>query len=252
MSTGGKKRIRSTRVAPLELPPSRFERAIMALQRVDVLLRLMMCFATATAIWGISSAWAPAFTFRAGYVPARHPVETFAQALRAIGEPIHGRTADEISMADLLGQLFAYTEVFDMETRPELLNLQKTMVVVEGVARGLDPALNLWTAAEPIAREWVEANTGAAGAMKEARAGAGELGRAIAALPGLLQQAERAAGVIAGMGQAGGLKLDDVSIARLAEANARRTRSGRIALWIAALALAVLATVAAAVFVLPG
>lgn len=71
MSTGGKKRIRSTRVAPLELPPSRFERAIMALQRVDVLLRLMMCFATATAIWGISSAWAPAFTFRANYVPAR-------------------------------------------------------------------------------------------------------------------------------------------------------------------------------------
>ena len=83
--------------------------------------------------------------FDAGYVPPHHSVEVFAQAMRAIGEPIHGRTAEEISMADLLGQLFAYTEVFDMETRPELILLQKTMVVVEGVARGLDPSLNMWT-----------------------------------------------------------------------------------------------------------
>ena len=96
-----------------------------------------------------------AIHFEAGYVPPHHSVEVFAQAMRAIGEPIHGRTAEEISMADLLGQLFAYTEVFDMETRPELLLLQKTMVVVEGVARSLDPALNMWTAAEPIAREWM-------------------------------------------------------------------------------------------------
>ena len=82
---------------------------------------------------------AAAVHFEAGYVPAHHPVAVFAQAMRAIGEPIHGRTADEISMADLLGQLFAYTEVFDMQTRPELILLQKTMVVVEGVARSLDP-----------------------------------------------------------------------------------------------------------------
>src|SRR6476661_10957994 len=75
--------------------------------------------------------------FEAGYVPPHQSVELFAQAMRAIGEPIHGRTAAEISMADLLGQLFAYTDVFDMQTRPELLLLQKTMVVVEGVARSL-------------------------------------------------------------------------------------------------------------------
>ena len=92
--------------------------------------------------------------FDAGYVPDHQSVAVFAQAMRAIGEPIHGRTADEISMADLLGQLFAYTDVFDMQTRPELILLQKSMVIVEGVARSLDPALNIWTAAEPIAREW--------------------------------------------------------------------------------------------------
>ena len=107
--------------------------------------------------------------FWAGYVPPHHPVAVFAQALRAIGEPIHGRTAEEISMADLLGQLFAYTEVFDMQTRPELILLQKSMVIVEGVARALDPSLNLWTAAEPVAKQWVEDNLGVRGQIRKAR-----------------------------------------------------------------------------------
>ena len=77
--------------------------------------------------------------FEAGYVPAVHSVDDFAQALRAIGEPIHGQAASDISMARLLGLLFEITDVFDMQTREELLFLQKTMVVVEGVARRLDP-----------------------------------------------------------------------------------------------------------------
>ncbi|MGH6783233.1 MAG: 2-polyprenylphenol 6-hydroxylase, partial [Sphingomicrobium sp.] len=82
--------------------------------------------------------------FEAGYVPRHHSVEDFAQAIRAIGEPIHNRTAQEISMAKLLTLLFEVTALFDMETRPELLLLQKTMVVVEGVARGFDPKLDIW------------------------------------------------------------------------------------------------------------
>jgi ubiquinone biosynthesis protein len=182
--------------------------------------------------------------FWAGYVPPHHPVEVFAQALRAIGEPIHGRTAEEISMADLLGQLFAYTEVFDMEARPELINLQKTMVVVEGVARGLDPSLDIWSAAEPIAREWVESNLGPAGALKDAREGAGEVGRLLAQAPGLLADAERLAGSLAAMAR-GGIRLDEQTLARLAAEEARRTRSGRAALWLAAAALAVIALLAA-------
>jgi ubiquinone biosynthesis protein len=173
--------------------------------------------------------------FWAGYVPPQHPVEVFAQALRAIGEPIHGRTAEEISMADLLGQLFAYTDVFDMETRPELINLQKTMVVVEGVARGLDPGLNIWTAAEPIAREWIESNLGAAGALKDAREGAGEMGKLASQLPSILADAERVFTAMAETAR-GGVRLDDASIARLAAEEARRTRSGRMALWVLALA----------------
>ena len=73
----------------------------------------------------------------------------FAQALRAIGEPIMDRTAEEISMARLLTQLFEVTGQFDMQTQPQLLLLQKTMVVVEGVARTLNPELNMWTRRSP-------------------------------------------------------------------------------------------------------
>lgn len=178
--------------------------------------------------------------FEAGYVPPHHDVEVFAQAMRAIGEPIHGRTADEISMADLLGQLFAYTEVFDMETRPELIMLQKSMVIVEGVARSLDPELNLWTAAEPVAREWMESNLGAAGALREAREGAGEMGRVVAGLPAVLAQAERTALAFGDMTRSG-FKLDDDTLDKLAKREAQATRGKSIALWIGALSLAALA-----------
>ena len=115
--------------------------------------------------------------FEAGYVPPHHSVENFAQAIRAIGEPIHNRTAEDISMAKLLTLLFEVTGLFDMRTRPELLLLQKTMVVVEGVARSLDPKLDMWTAAEPVVREWIERNLGPVGRLEDAAEGAGEIGR---------------------------------------------------------------------------
>jgi len=181
-----------------------------------------------------------AIHFEAGYVPPHQSVELFAQAMRAIGEPIHGRTAQEISMADLLGQLFAYTEVFDMQTRPELLLLQKTMVVVEGVARSLDPELNIWSAAEPIAKEWIEANYGVAGRLREAGEGAEVLGKVMAEVPRLLEQAERTALALADMAR-GGLRLDDDTVQRLAAAQARQGRWTRAALWVGALALAAIA-----------
>jgi ubiquinone biosynthesis protein len=181
--------------------------------------------------------------FWAGYVPPHHPVEVFAQALRAIGGPIHGRTAEEISMADLLGQLFAYTEVFDMQTRPELILLQKTMVVVEGVARGLDPGLNMWTAAEPIARQWIEDNLGSIGRLREAGEGASEIGKVLANLPALLTQGQQTAVALNEMAK-GGFRLDEDTVRAIAREEARRTRWGRVALWIGALSLALLALLA--------
>ena len=178
--------------------------------------------------------------FWAGYVPPHHPVEVFAQALRAIGEPIHGRTAEEISMADLLGQLFAYTDVFDMETRPELILLQKSMVIVEGVGRSLDPSINLWAAAEPVAKSWIEENLGVAGRIKDAGEGATTIGKVLADLPDLLLSAQHAATGLAGMAR-NGLRLDAESVRALAREEARHNRWTRLGIWIGALSLLAIA-----------
>ena len=185
--------------------------------------------------------------FDAGYVPPHHSVEVFAQAMRAIGEPIHGRTADEISMADLLGQLFAYTEVFDMQTRPELILLQKSMVIVEGVARGLDPSLDMWTAAEPIARGWIEDNLGLSGRIRDAGEGAEVLGRVLADVPRVLEKAEKAALALAETSR-DGWRLDDATVERLAAAGSGPRRWHTAALWLVALSLA---AIAAAAWLLP-
>jgi ubiquinone biosynthesis protein len=174
--------------------------------------------------------------FWAGYVPPHHDVAVFAQAMRAIGEPIHGRTASEISMADLLGQLFAYTDVFDMETRPELILLQKSMVIVEGVARELDPELNLWVAAEPVAKEWMERNLGPMGRLREAGTGATEIGKVLADLPQLMQSAERATLALGEMSKTG-MRLDPEAVRQFAQQTRGSSGWTTAALWVGALSL---------------
>ena len=93
--------------------------------------------------------------FRAGYVPAHHDRSAFAQALRAVGEPVFGRSASQVSMSRVLIQLFEITALFDMHLRPELVLLQKTMMTVEGVARRIDPECDIWSAADPVVRRWI-------------------------------------------------------------------------------------------------
>ena len=98
--------------------------------------------------------------FEAGYVPVSHGVEEFAQALRSIGEPVFGVEADNVSMARLLAHLFEVTERFGMQTRTELILLQRTMVVAEGVARTLDSRLILWEVAKPVVEKYIWENMG--------------------------------------------------------------------------------------------
>lgn len=105
--------------------------------------------------------------FEAGYVPQGQDVDAFAQALRSIGEPIFGQDASQISMARLLAHLFEVTEQFGMETRTELILLQRTMVVVEGVGRSLDPELNLWESAKPIVERYIKTNIGPLAAARD-------------------------------------------------------------------------------------
>jgi len=104
--------------------------------------------------------------FEAGYVPADKSVGDFAQALRSVGEPIHGKSASDVSMGRLLLQLLDFTHTFGMQLRPELVLLQKTMVQVEGVARTIDPGHDIWSAAEPVVKDWISQNLGPAGAAK--------------------------------------------------------------------------------------
>ncbi|GLK54852.1 ubiquinone biosynthesis protein [Methylopila capsulata] len=149
--------------------------------------------------------------FEAGYVPADQSVDEFARALRAIGEPIHSRTADQISMAKLLTLLFEVTELFQMQTRPELLMLQKTMVVVEGVARSLDPKLDMWATAAPVVREWLERNLGPIGIAETAVEELRQLVRGLGAVPELLLRIERTSIELEEVVR-GGLSYSDESI----------------------------------------
>jgi ubiquinone biosynthesis protein len=96
--------------------------------------------------------------FQAGYVPKHHNIHRFALALRSIGEPIFGKSANEISMARFLGDLFTITESFDMETRQELILLQKNLVTIEGTVRTLDPHIDIWQLMSPILEGWVRGN----------------------------------------------------------------------------------------------
>ena len=105
--------------------------------------------------------------FEAGYVPMDRDVEGFANALRAVGEPIFGMDAANISMGKLLAYLFEVTERFGMETRTELILLQRTMVVVEGVARSLSPNINIWKTAKPIVENYIRKSIGPKAILKD-------------------------------------------------------------------------------------
>ncbi len=126
--------------------------------------------------------------FEAGYVPADRDVGAFAQALRAIAEPIHGQDVSNISMARLLAQLLETSERFGMETRTELILLQRTMVVVEGVARSLDPRTNMWEAARPVVEGWIRTNLGPAQIARDVRRTLEVVLRLGPRLPGLAEE----------------------------------------------------------------
>ena len=130
--------------------------------------------------------------FDIGYVPKTQSVDDFALALRSIGEPLQGRSARDISMAKVLGQLFQTTELFQMQARPELVLLQKSMVLVEGVSRALDPDLNIWTVAEPVVGDFVRREAGPLGRLEDLKERAEVAIETIGRLPSLVSRAEAA------------------------------------------------------------
>jgi len=170
--------------------------------------------------------------FDAGFVPQGESVEGFTQACRSIGEPLLGKPLDQISVARLLSQLFEITQQFNMETQPQLLLLQKTMMLAEGLGRSLDPTVNMWGLARPLIEDWMRIHRSP---PARAALAAVELARGLERLPGILIDLEKAVGELA----SGGLRLHPDTVR--AVIGSRESGLGiALPIWLAALALLVL------------
>jgi ubiquinone biosynthesis protein len=174
--------------------------------------------------------------FAAGYVPRRRSIDAFTQACRSIGEPILGRPLNEISIARLLAQLFHVTEEFEMETQPQLLLLQKTMVLVEGVGRRLDPDVNIWSLSRPLVETWMRDNRGPEAQLRQR---IDNFVEALDQVPRLLRNLDKLIGDWAQEG----VILHAESLATQAAHRARLLPLLVVPLWIAAAALVAIAAV---------
>ncbi|MDE1916381.1 MAG: 2-polyprenylphenol 6-hydroxylase [Sphingomonadales bacterium] len=125
--------------------------------------------------------------FEAQYVPSYHSVEEFATALRAVGEPMRGKPVKDLSVGQMLDGLFAITRDFDMVTQPHLLLLQKTMVMVEGLATSLDPDINMWNVSGPFVSAWMRDELGPEAAIAERAQG---VMKTLRRLPEVIDQLE--------------------------------------------------------------
>ena len=172
--------------------------------------------------------------FDAGYVPPGRSVDEFAQACRSIGEPILGRPLAEISIARLLAQLFRVTEQFEMETQPQLLLLQKTMVLVEGVGRQLDPDVNIWALARPLIESWMQDNRGPEARLRQ---GFEKFVEMVDALPDVL----RDVGKLVEDWSREGIVMHAETLAAQAERRWRQAFWLIVPLWLAGMSLAAIA-----------
>jgi ubiquinone biosynthesis protein len=152
---------------------------------------------------------------QAGYVPANQSADEFAQAARSIAEPIFGLPLSDISLARLLAQLFAVAEKFEMQAQPQLLLLQKTMLVAEGSGRKLYPDINMWELARPLIEEWMIESMGPEARMREA---AEDLLDRLERLPQLIASMEESIGAVT----RDGLRVNPASLESLTGAQARR------------------------------
>ena len=162
--------------------------------------------------------------FNAGYVPPRHSIDDFASALRAVGEPIFGKRADEVPMSRVLLQLFEITDLFDMHLRPELVLLQKTMVQSEGVARILNPQHDMWAASAPVVEKWMKRELGPEGIALDFVDDLKRLRASAKRLPDAIEDWAEAGARL----RSGEIKLDEASLTRLAG----QQREGRLWRWL--------------------
>ena len=172
----------------------------------------------------------------AGYLPQRHALDVFAQALRSVCEPIAGRPLNEISFARLLAQLLRLTESFELPVQPQLLLLQKNMLMAEGVSRSLDPSLNIWALAQPLIDRWMRENRGPEARLRET---AEDLVHTLRRLPALADNLDRATAELA----TGRIGLHPDSLKQITQ-----RQGGGFGRWALAVALGALVLAAIAAF----
>ncbi|MEL6361918.1 MAG: 2-polyprenylphenol 6-hydroxylase [Pseudomonadota bacterium] len=175
--------------------------------------------------------------FDAGYVSREHSLEAFAQALRAVGEPLYGQSADRMDMSRVLQQLFDVTDLFDMHLRPELVLLQRTMVTVEGVARDLDPEVNMWEAAKPVVKSYITDAVGPRRQVERLREATEKALDIAPLLPRYLEQIGEASARVSD----DRLGLSHQTTEDLAQALGRQGQMTRRAIWFAGFAMIALA-----------
>lgn len=175
--------------------------------------------------------------FAAGYVPAGKSLEAFTQACMAVAKPVMGKPLNEISVAQLLGQMFKIAAEFEMETQPQLLLMQKTMMVAEGVGRMLNPRLNMWELARPLIENWAQTHFGLGAKLKNAAQDGGEIVRKFPLVMGQIEQA------INRFADPAGVKIHPASLAQL---DTQKRRLQRKWLWFSWCALLLAAGLALA------
>ena len=170
---------------------------------------------------------------RAGYVPADQSIDEFAQAARSIAEPILGLPLGEISLARLLEQLFTITKKFQMEAQPQLLLLQKTMLVAEGVGRKLCPDVNMWELAKPLIQQWMLERMAPETRIRDT---ANSMLDMFERMPFLIKEVEETLG----RASKHGIQVDPTSLQTLTGVRRRHWTTG---FWVIAAAIIVIATI---------
>ncbi|WP_343560873.1 2-polyprenylphenol 6-hydroxylase [Kiloniella sp. b19] len=169
-----------------------------------------------------------------GLIDDSIPLDTFAQALRSVCQPIMGKSLDGFSFASLLGQMLHLTETFEMKVQPQLLLLQKNMVMAEGVSRHLDQDLNIWTLSRPLIEQWMRENRGPQARVRD---GLSDLAQSLERLPQFMNNLEDLSDKL----RQGGLKLDEKSIADFSQGS---STTAKWALFVSLVALGFAAGIA--------
>jgi ubiquinone biosynthesis protein len=123
----------------------------------------------------------------AGWLPATVRIDELEASVRAVCEPYFTRPLSQISIAEVVVKLFRTAQRYELTLQPQLILLQKTLLNIEGVARTLDPDLDIWAVAQPVLEKILRERYSADTLVKEFRKRLPELVTQAPEMPRLLR-----------------------------------------------------------------